>query len=195
MEISDKILIKLSPLIDISYLISVLKNIAEIHVIAVKNDVKEVLVLINSKKSSKRILISCVNLETSEKPFQFYFDEIETAKSEFSEPEKFLYIPNNALLKAGIFNLITEKFNLKKLHPNSHLYTSEKFIENFPGRILEIEVIDNKKIKKGEKFNIISKNYPLKPEEIKKKYKILDGGNYYLIFTQTTKGKIILKSV
>ena len=54
--------------------------------------------------------------------------------------------------------------------------------------------MDSKEIKKGEKFNIISKNYPLSPDEIKKKYKIKDGGEHYLIFTQTQKSKIILKS-
>lgn len=194
MRISDKVLIKLSPLIDIYYLISVLKNIAEIHIVAVKNDVKEILVLINSKKPSERIKIRCINLETSEKDVQFYFDEIETAKSEFAAPLKYLYIPNNPMLKAGIFNVISEKFHLKKLHPNTHLYTSDNLIADFPGRILEVKSIDSKEIKKGERHNIISKNYPLKPEEIKGKYKISDGGKSYLIFTQTLKGKVILKS-
>ncbi len=191
---SEKILIKLSPLIDISYLISVLKNIAEIHIVAVKNDVKELLVLMDSKISAESILIKCVNLETDEPDFSFYFHEIETAKSQFSEPKKYIYIPNNSVLKAGVFNLISEKFKLKKLHPNSHLYTSENFVENFCGRILEVKSIDSKELKKGEKFNIISKNHPLKPEEIKKKYKLIDGGENYLIFTQTMKGKVILKT-
>ena len=112
----------------------------------------------------------------------------------FSEPQKFLYIPNNAVLKSGGFNSLSEKFNLKKLHPNSHFYTNGERLEGFPGRVLEIEIVDSKTIKKGDQFNIISKNYPLTPEEIKKKYKISDGGNSYLIFTQTQKGKIILKS-
>jgi len=75
------------------------------------------------------------------------------------------------------------------------LYTSDIKIEDFPGRILEMEMIDSKQIKKKEQFNLISKNYPLKPEEIKKKYQLKDGGNQYLIFTQSKKGKIILKSV
>ncbi len=195
MKISDKILIKLSPLIDISYLISVLKNIAEIHIVAVKNEVKEILVLINSTNNSERIKMNCVNLESGEKEIQLYFDEIETAKSEFSEPLKYLYIPNNAILKAGIFNVISEKFGLKKLHPNTHLYTSNELIVDFSGRILEVKTIDSKEIKKGVHFNIISKNHPLKPDEIKKKYKILDGGNQYLIFTKSLLGNVILQSI
>lgn len=194
-EISDKIIIKLSPLIDISYLVSVLKFISKIQIIAVKNEVKELLVFIKSASKSDEIEISTVNLETDEPEFVFKLNDEKAAISTFSEVLKFLYIPNNAVLKSGAFNLISEKFNLSKLHPNSHFYTSEERLNAFPGRILEVEQIDAKTIKKGEKFNIISKNHPLSPEEIKRKYKITDGGNAYLIFTQSQKGKIILKTV
>lgn len=194
LEISAQIIIKLSPLIDISYLISVLKNISKIQIIAVRNEVKELLVFLESNKKIDDVEISCVNLESEDADFTFKFKEEKAAVSPFSEPEHFLYIPNNAVLKSGAFNLISKFFNCNKLHPNTHFYTSDKRLESFPGRVLEIEIIAAKEINKGEKYNIISKNYPLSPEEIKKKYKILDGGNFYLIFTQTQKGKIILKS-
>lgn len=195
LKISDQIIIKLSPLIDISYLISALKNIAEIQIIAVRNEVKELLVFMHSKKDKEQTKISCFNLESEEHAFSFNFDDEKSATSEFSEPLQYLYIPNNAVLKSGGFNSISEKFNLKKLHPNSHFYTSDELLENFPGRVLRVEIMDSKHIKKGEKFNIIAKNYPLTPDEIKKKYKIKDGGNDYLIFTQTQKNKIILRTV
>ena len=194
-EISDELIVKLSPLIDISYLVSVLKSVSKIQIIAVKNEVKELLVFINSSSKSNEIEVSTINLESDEPEFVYKLNEEKTAISTFSEPLKFLYIPNNAVLKSGAFNLVSEKFNIKKLHPNSHFYTSEERLISFPGRILEVEKIEAKAIKKGEKFNIISKNHPLSPEEIKKKYKISDGGNSYLIFTQSQKGKIILKSV
>ena len=194
MKFSDQIIIKLSPLIDISYLISVVKNIFKIEIIAVKNEVKELLVFMNSKFETENVVISCTNLESDDVVFSFNFNDEKERNAMFSEPQKFLYIPNNAVLKSGGFNSLSEKFNLKKLHPNSHFYTNGERLEGFPGRVLEIEIVDSKTIKKGDKFNIISKNYPLTPEEIKKKYKISDGGNSYLIFTQTQKGKIILKS-
>ncbi|MGL6127380.1 class I SAM-dependent methyltransferase [Chryseobacterium artocarpi] len=194
LSISDQVIIKLSPLIDLKYLVSVLPNIFRIDIIALKNDVKEVVVFL-SKENKTGIICNCVNLESDGSNFSFTFGEEENAESEYSEPEKFIYIPNNTVLKAGIFNLISEKFQVKKLHSNTHLYTSTEKRESFPGRIFEMEVVDSKKIKKKEQFNIISKNYPLKPEEIKKKYALKDGGNNYLIFTQSKKGKIILKSV
>lgn len=194
LEISEEIVIKLSPLIDLKYLITALHRIAKIEIIAVKNDVKEVLVFIQSKKETEKILCRCVNLETEEPPFEFYFGEEERGIAEFSEPKSYLYIPNNAVLKSGAFNLISEQFHLKKLHPNTHLYTSDVEVINFPGRKLMAEIIEPKALKKGEAYNIISKNHPLKPEEIKKKYKLKDGGDQYLVFTQTMKGKIALKA-
>ena len=192
--ISSKILIKLSPLIDISYLLSVLKNLSEIHIVAIKNDVKELLVIMDTAECSNKTRIQCINLQTDESSFEFFIGEEKNAQPTFSETLQYLYIPNNTLLKAGVFNLISERYNISKLHPNTHLYTSEKYIDHFPGRVFEIEKTDSGSLIKGDFYNIISKNHPLKPEEIKKKYKIKDGGEKYLIFTQDIKGKVILKS-
>jgi len=194
LSISDEVVIKLSPLIDLKYLVSVLQNIVRIDIIALKNDVKEIVVFL-SNKSSGEIICNCVNLESGESTFTFIFGEEENAHTEYDEPEKWIYIPNHSILKAGVFNLISGKFGLKKLHSNTHLYTSNEKLNDFPGRIIEMEIVDSKLVKKKSQFNIISKNYPLKPEEIKKKYGLKDGGESYLIFTQSKKGKIILKSV
>lgn len=190
-SISDKILIKLSPLIDISYLVSVIDNISEIHIVAIKNDVKEVLVQIN--KGTKYPKICCVNLETDESPFEFKYGKSAVCVS-YSQPQAYLYIPNNAILKSGAFLEVAKQFSLSKLHPNTHLYTSDEKFKDFPGRILKIKKINPKKLERGEKYNIISKNHPLKPDTIKKKYKISDGGERYLIFTQSVAGMEVLLS-
>ncbi|MPL55991.1 hypothetical protein SDC9_01473 [bioreactor metagenome] len=189
-DISTEVLIKLSPLIDIQNLVSSLKNIHKIWIIAVKNEVKEVLVYL--KKTENKPEISCINLQSTEPEFHFNLDDEKHCQSEFSIPKIYLYIPNNSLLKSGAFNLVSEKFGLKKLHQNTHIYTSEEKIEHFPGRIFETEEINSKAIKKGEQFNIITKNFPLKPEEIKKKYKIKDGGNQYFIAVKSLSGNHFL---
>ena len=194
-EISDEIIIKLSPLIDISYLLSVVKNVSNIEIIAVKNEVKELLVFINRKNSHTDTEIKCVNLESTDPDFVFVFNDEKNAVAEYSDPHNFFYLPNNAVLKSGAFNTVAKKFKLLKLHANTHFYTSDEVVEDFPGRVLKVGVAEPKQILKGEKFNIISKNYPLSPDEIKKKYKISDGGKTYLIFTQSQKGRIILRSV
>ncbi|MDR6515356.1 class I SAM-dependent methyltransferase [Chryseobacterium camelliae] len=194
LAISESVVIKLSPLIDLKYLLSVLPAIFRIDIIAVKNDVKEVVIFLSGRQNDQ-VSCCCVNLESGEPPFTYIIGDEETAHAEYAEPGKYLYIPNNAILKAGTFNLVSQKFNLKKLHPNTHFYTSDHREGDFPGRILEVECVESKDIKKKRQFNIISRNHPLKPEEIRKKYQLKDGGEHYLIFTQSKKGKIILKSV
>lgn len=192
-QISDKILTKLSPLIDLKYLLSTLSFIEKIDIISVKNEVKEIFITQNKEKTENKTICNCVNLESNDPIFTFAFNDMAKAPSpSYSSVKKYIYIPNNALLKSGAFDLIATHFAIEKLHKNTHLYTSDTII-SFPGRILECELISAKNIKKGEKYNIICKNYPLKIEEIKKKYKIVEGGIDYLIFTQSIDGKIIIK--
>lgn len=189
------IMVKLSPLIDVSYLLSVLQDISEVHIIAVRNEVKELLVIIKPQVKVDGISITAINLASGEAAFNYQYGEEQNAIAEYSSPLRYLYIPNNAILKSGAFNLIVKRFKLKKLHPNTHFYTSDIEVDDFPGRVLEVVAIDGKNLRKGERYNIISRNHPLTPEQIKRKYKITDGGNAYLIFTQTIDGKkIILKS-
>ena len=191
--ISRKIMIKLSPLIDLKYLQSAVKSIDEIEIIAVKNEVKEI-VLHLIPNTENKLKITTKNLNTEEPNFSFSPEEETAVTPEFSDILEYLYIPNNAVLKSGAFNLVSKKFGLKKLHPNTHLYTSDKAVD-FCGRVFKVKEISAKEIKKGDAFNIISKNHPLSPEQIKTKYKLKNGGEHYLIFTQSKKGKVILQTL
>ena len=191
--ISKKTMIKLSPLIDLKYLQTAVKSIDEIEIIAVKNEVKEI-VLHLAPNTENKLKITTKNLNTEEPNFSFSPEEESAVTPEFSDILEYLYIPNNAVLKSGAFNLISKKFGLKKLHPNTHLYTSDKAID-FCGRVFKVREISAKEIKKGNVFNIISKNHPLSPEQIKTKYKLKNGGEHYLIFTQSKKGMVILQTL
>ena len=191
--ISKKTMIKLSPLIDLKYLQTAVKSIDEIEIIAVKNEVKEI-VLHLAPNTENKLKITTKNLNTEEPNFSFSPEEESAVTPEFSDILEYLYIPNNAVLKSGAFNLIYKKFGLKKLHPNTHLYTTDKAID-FCGRVFKVREISAKEIKKGDVFNIISKNHPLSPEQIKTKYKLKNGGEHYLIFTQSAKGKVILQTL
>lgn len=193
LSISKKIMIKLSPLIDLKYLQSAVKSIDEIEIIAVKNEVKEIVLHLVPNNENK-LKITTKNLSTDEPNFSFSPEEESAVTPEFSDILEYLYIPNNAVLKSGAFNLISKKFGLKKLHPNTHLYTSDKAVD-FCGRVFKVKEISAKDIKKGDAFNIISKNHPLSPEQIKTKYKLKNDGEHYLIFTQSKKGKVILQTL
>lgn len=182
----DTLMIKTSPMLDISAGIKELRQVNEIHIIAVNNEVKELLWIINSKESIP-CTIKTINLKKEAlEQFSFLIDE--TAIATYSLPETFLYEPNAAILKSGAFYLISKKFQLNKLHQHTHLYTSNTLID-FPGRRFAIEKIipyQKKEIKNllfETKANIAIRNFPLKPEELKNLYKITDGGDNYLFFT------------
>ena len=190
---ADKVLTKLSPMIDISYLLHTLPKITHIHLIALRNEVKEVLVVQEAKTEIEtQVQIYCINLETEEPTLQFTEAALHTPQVVYSKPKKYLYIPNNALLKSGAFNYIAQYFEVKKLDINTHLYTSVQLKKPFAGRVLEVTPINPKELKKGSKYCILSKNYPLSVEEIKKKYRIVEGGNKYLIFTRSVEGLVVL---
>lgn len=185
---SNNILMKTSPLVDLSQGLSELSWVKEIHVVAVKNEVKELL-WVMERGYEGEITVKTVNLLLKEnQTFEFVLSEEAQDKAALSFPMKYLYEPNAAILKSGGFNQIGIQLGLNKLHQHSHLYTSKEEIQ-FPGRgflIQEVLPAQLKLLKKrfgGTKANITTRNYPQKVEELRKKLAIKDGGDIYLFFT------------
>ena len=183
---TEVVLLKNSPILDISSAINELNFVKEIHIVAVNNDVKELLFLMQ-KGYQGTIKISTINFKKDvNQKFSFTYGSERNPK--YSLPLKYLYEPNAAILKSGGFHHITSEFDVYKLHQHSHIYTSEKLID-FPGRIFEISEVlpfDKKKIKrilKDKKANITTRNFPKTVAQIRKELKIKDGGNTYLFFT------------
>ena len=183
---SNQILVKVSPILDITSTVKELKNVKSIHVVALHNEVKELLFLLE-KDYDKEIIITTINIQKEKnQSFSFVFQEQETTK--FGLPQHFLYEPNAAILKSSGFKNITSSYAVSKLHENSHLFTSETQIE-FPGRsfkILKVLPYDKKNLKKivpNNKANITVRNFPKTVAQIRKETKINDGGNCYLFFT------------
>jgi hypothetical protein len=194
---SDNIMIKTAPILDISAGISELKNIAEIHVVALENEVKELLFILK-KNHESTIEIKTVNLlKDKNEAFQFQINS-EAKKTNFAAPKKYLFEPNAAIMKSGGFDAIATQFDLEKLHQHSHLYTSNELLD-FPGRIFEIQntleynKANMKSFLENQKANITTRNFPETVENIRKKWKIKDGGNVYSFFTtDMTNSKIVL---
>lgn len=192
LEKSNNVMIKLSPMIDISSLFRELPFISQIEIISVENECKEVLVILN-KNETENNKINTYNYRKNNKVDSFHFLKKEENNTEIkiaNQFSTFLYEPNSAILKSGAFQLIGSKFNISKLHINSHLYTSDELIEDFPGRIFTVEEIflfdKNAKsaIQKITKTaNVATRNFPISPQELKKKLQISDGGTYYLFGT------------
>lgn len=194
---AQRIIIKTAPLLDISAGLSELKNVSEIHIVSVKNECKELLWVID-KNFKEETKIVCATLNEKDKIFQFTVNDLQLqTQIAQSEPNGYLYEPDVALLKSGAFNLIAERFDLKKLHQQSQLYFSDEVKTDFLGRIFEIKSLlslNELKKEKELKGNVIVRNFPEKAENLVKKYKIESSHDDFLIFTQTSKGYLVIKA-
>lgn len=195
-EFADHIMIKTAPILDITAGLSELKNVKTIHIIALENEVKELLWILEKKYSEKIEIVTC-NL-TKDTAFAFSFELGTSLISNYSLPKKYVYEPNAAIMKSGGFDEITANFEVEKLQQNSHLYTSDTLID-FPGRVFEIENCfefnksNMKSFLENKKANITTRNFPETVENIRKKWKIKDGGNLYCFFTTDVNNtKIVL---
>ena len=194
-KFSNHILIKASPMLDLTKAINELEFVKEIHVVAVDNDVKELL-FICEKSYKGQIFIKTVNhKKTSDEYFESTFNA--SLPSNYSLPQTYLYEPNSAILKAGLFDEVSNQLKTFKLHNNSHIYTLNKLIK-FPGRsfkIIQTMSYNLKELKKSFPFtkaNITIRNFPETVAKIRKKTKIKEGGDQYLFFTTDCKDKHII---
>jgi 16S rRNA G966 N2-methylase RsmD len=186
---AGQILIKAAPLLDIQSAIRDLEQVSRVWVVSVKNECKEVLYLLEPGDPQDP-LISTVNLlDEGMQQFDFKFSEEADAVAEYSVPQAFLYEPNASLLKAGAFQQVAITYDLAKLHPNSHLYTSDHLRADFPGRVFQL-VAQSKYHRKAlralvpdGKANMSVRNFPESVQQIRKKTGIRDGGDLYVFAT------------
>lgn len=172
---SKRLLIKLSPMLDLTQAVTSLSQVNwDIHIVAIKNEVKEVLLL-----SGGTGQITTIDLAQKDQAFVFTREEEQHCgglEIRDGKLANYLYEPNAAILKAGAYKLVAQRFGLHKLDVNTHLYTSRQFIENFPGRVWRITEKQNLK-----QANVLTRNYPLTPEQLKKKLHLRDGGTAFVI--------------
>ncbi len=187
LKYAKNVMIKTSPLLDIKATRNDLNHVKELHIIAVNNEVKELLWILERDYEAE-FKVKTVNITKCHKQeFDFMFDDESKAIAEHSLPLSYLYEPNSAILKAGAFDTVSTTLDIPKFHKHSHLYTSEHLID-FPGRRFKIEKVIpfNKKAfakEKISKANVTARNFPLSVGDIRKKLKIKDGGNVYIFFT------------
>ncbi len=187
-EKTNQFLLKASSLLDIQQGLREMTHVKKVFVVSVENECKELLFFADQNFSGEPI-IEAVDLDRwgeVKETFAFLASDEKKSEALFSKPLTYLYEPNSSLLKAGAFKLISSSFNFFKLHTNTHLYTSQELIPNFPGRIFKIETIDptDKELKMllpNGKANVATRNYPLSAEGLKKKLKLKDGGEKFVI--------------
>jgi len=198
----QRVMVKLSPMLDISKALAELRCVSHVHVIAVNNECKE-LVFIMERNFSGQPTVHCANLLTPQPTLVFTFGQEHDCQLHLTdEPRRYLYEPNAALMKAGAYKWVAEHYRVLKLHKNSHLYTSETLVADFPGRIFEVEAWAdyNKKVKSTlladvDKANLAVRNFPLSVDELRKALKMGEGGEVYLFGTTLRNGrKVVIKT-
>lgn len=186
-----QIVLKLSPMLDITAALRSLQMEFDVHIVAVKNEVKEVL-LVQSIDSTKihatNLLPTASPVAYEQQDFVFTQEEERLACCAMYSHENahlaniggYVYEPNAAIIKAGAYKLVANRYGLCKMAPHTHLYIADHLVEGFPGRVWQI-VETNVKSAKDIAANIMIRNYPLTPEQLRKKLKIKDNDAYTII--------------
>ena len=204
-EYTNNILLKASPMLDIDLAILELGNVSRVYIIAVENEVKEVLFHIrnirsaDSQTANNEVILNAVNLtKHNSTTLSFTKSAEKNASIILGTPKQYLYEPNAAIMKSGGFRYVAQHFDLQKIAPHSHLYTSEEIVKNFQGRIFKIVAVcklDKKEISKHlseNKANITIRNFPLTVQQIRDKLKLSDGGTEYLFMTTDAQNQKIV---
>ena len=202
---ASHVMVKLSPMLDLSLAMSQLKHIQEAHIISVNNECKELLLILNAntETQAETIPIHCINIRKDHTE-TFCFtkqEEVISSCPMASGIGQYLYEPNTSVMKAGAFRSVAQRFGIAKLQTNSHLYTSDELIRNFPGRTFAIEAVSGfgKKELKAlladtPKANLTVRNFPATVADLRKRLHITEGGDSYLFVTTLhPQEKIIIK--
>ena len=189
---APKVIAKLSPMLDIRHTLQLLPQTAEVHIVSVKNECKELLFVLKRNVTEEPV-IHCVNYTTEglEQSFRFKISEEEACVSTIAGTiEAWLYEPNASVLKSGAYKQVAGQMGLRKLHVSSHLYTSIQYISDFPGRVFRIKELypfSGKLCKtiarQIPKANLSVRNFPLSVNELRKRTRIAEGGTVYLFAT------------
>ena len=206
MSKADRLMLKLSPMLDWRKAVDDLKYVCEVHIVSVDNECKE-LVLMLSKGRTEGLRIVCVNGDST-------FEFIPNLGTNNSQPGNklfptweypfnprlvdspfYLYEPNASIMKAGCFDEVGERYPVRQIAPNSHLFLSSDEIGDFPGRRFQISSISsmNKQelrtaLKEIDRANISVRNFPMSAELLRKKLKLKDGGDIYIFATTMADG-------
>lgn len=195
LEKAGRVVVKLSPMLDVTKALGELHHVREVHVVAVANECKE-LDFVMERGYEGEVQCVCANLLTRQPDVRFALEDEKNATAALAETVmRFLYEPNPAVMKAGCHKLLTRRYGVFKLHKNSNLFTSDILVADFPGRIFEVEAFApfNKKVKQTllsevDNASIAVRNFPLTVAELRKALKIGDGDGIYL-FATTLKGE------
>lgn len=193
---ADRVMIKLSPMLDWQKTVADVGNVSQVHIVSVGNECKELLLEVKKGKDEK-VKVFCVN---DDQVFSYEIGETHPFTPSPLHSFTFLYEPNASVMKAGCFNLISHRFGITQPDANSHLFLSDKLVEGFPGRgfvIERVSTMNKRELKEAlagiDKANIAVRNFPLSVADLRKRLKLKDGGDVYIFATtDAKKGHLVM---
>ena len=200
LEKARKVMVKCSPMLDITAAARQLNSIEAIHIVAVNNECKELLFILGESKGI-HTPVTCANIRKDGSQHIFTFtagEEADSAATYSDTVGKYLYEPNAAIQKSGCSRALSQRFNTPKLHPNSQLYTADHPVPEFPGRAFTVEKVygfskhEIKEIQALGQANITVRNFPENVQLLRKKLKLADGGDNYIFATTLASGNRVL---
>ena len=185
----EELMVKASPMIDLTLGASQLTGVSDVYVIAVSGECKEVLFRCGRADGEPRI--HCHHLHHGETDNYVFTreDESRAQATYATEVGKYLYEPNAALMKAGPFKLLSQWEGVDKLSQNTHLYTSNRYIPHFPGRVFSVIVETSPTRKEMQKWipdgkaHVMTRNYPMAAAELQKQLGLKEGGDLFVVAT------------
>ena len=177
----NKLMVKASPMIDIDLACRQLGDVEEVHVVGVRGECKEVLFVCGEPTGEPRITCGAMTFTRSE--------EAEAEGRYCRAVSRYLYEPDATLMKGGCFKLLGQHYGLELLGRNTHLYTADRRVDDFPGRIFEIQ--NELKLNRKEvaaalpegKAHVVTRNYPVEAAALQKQLGLKEGGERFVIAT------------
>ena len=219
MQKARTIVLKLSPMLDWRKAVRDLsareesdgyghKQNVEVHIVSVRNECKELVIVLSMDTESKPLHMVCANLlagQSGQGDEIFEFDVSQQPFTESAEPctvsttPMYLYEPNASIMKAGSYDVLCQRYGVRAIARNSHLFVADNHIGNFPGRafrVLSSCTMNKKEVRRMlsgiVQANISVRNFPLSAEGLRRKLKLKDGGTKYLFATTTADGAHLL---
>ena len=194
---ADRVMLKLSPMLDWRKAVEDLGHVSEVHIVSVDNECKELVVVLEGRGERGEVreyIVDCVNLLSNGGKEEFVFCHKDISLTSHLSPltsiPHYLFEPNASIMKAGCFAVLEQQFGVQQLDKNSHLFVADHDISDFPGRRFVIEKttsMNKRELKTAlagiDRANITVRNFPMSVAELRKRLKLKDGGDLYLFAT------------
>ncbi|MGN1256690.1 MAG: hypothetical protein ACI4UA_05955 [Bacteroidaceae bacterium] len=195
LSLSDVVMVKLSPMLDIGQALQSLPNVCEVHTVSVDGECRELLLVLSA--SDAPLSYHCVNLGRQQQIF--ITKERHAQPLIASAPDRYLYEPNASIMKAGVQDALCQTYHVAKLHPFSHLFTSGEICDVFPGRRFLVEDFTTCGKRELKSFlrdvsraNLSVRNFPSTVASLRKQWHLAEGGDVYLFATTLSDGTHVL---